>query len=89
MFENRTEAEMRLHSEKRARELALKRRQKESDGNNDSTEKTGAVNGGLPENSDITESDDAVDPSVEPPSWAGEAHVTTGTTITADPERVD
>ncbi|WP_328436433.1 hypothetical protein OHA71_02765 [Streptomyces sp. NBC_00444] len=30
MFEHRTEAEMRLHSEERARELALKRRQEES-----------------------------------------------------------
>ncbi|KUN74169.1 hypothetical protein AQJ46_00855 [Streptomyces canus] len=31
MFEHRTEAEMRLYSEKMARELALKRRQKEGD----------------------------------------------------------
>lgn len=82
MFEHRTEAEMRLYSEKRARELALQRRQ-ESDGNNDSTEKTGVVDGGLLENSDNTENDDAVDP----PSRVGEAHMTTGTPIAADPER--
>jgi len=55
MFEHRTEAEMRLYSEKAARELALKRRQKESDVKNDSADKTGAVNG------DITENDDVVD----------------------------
>jgi hypothetical protein len=85
VFEHRTEAEMRLYSEKRARELALQRRQKESDGNNDSTEKTDAVNGGPPENSDITANDDAVDP----PSWVGEAHMTTGPTVVADPERAD
>ncbi|WP_158013003.1 hypothetical protein [Streptomyces sp. Root369] len=38
MFEHRTEAEMRLYSEKLARELALKRRQKEGDVKNNSTE---------------------------------------------------
>ncbi|WP_328745261.1 hypothetical protein OHT57_07510 [Streptomyces sp. NBC_00285] len=85
VFEHRTEAEMRLFSEKRAKELALKRRQQESDGNNDSTEKTDAAHGGPQENSDITESDDAVDP----PSRAGEAHVTMGSTTTVDPERAD
>jgi hypothetical protein len=37
MFEHRTEAEMRLFSEKLARELALKRRQTEGDVNNDPT----------------------------------------------------
>ncbi|MCX4702726.1 hypothetical protein [Streptomyces sp. NBC_01373] len=40
MFEHRTEAEMRLHSEKTARELALKRRQEES---GDSTENDDVV----------------------------------------------
>jgi len=55
MFEHRTEAEMRLYSERMAREIALKRRQKESDVKNDSADKTGAVNG------DITENDDVVD----------------------------
>ncbi|WP_329438587.1 hypothetical protein [Streptomyces canus] len=44
MFEHRTEAEMRLYSEKMARELALKRRQKESDvKNDDSTENEDVV----------------------------------------------
>jgi hypothetical protein len=38
MFEHRTEAEMRLYSERLARELALKRRQKEGDVKNDLTE---------------------------------------------------
>jgi hypothetical protein len=38
MFEHRTEAEMRLYSEKMARELALQRRQKESDVEKDTTE---------------------------------------------------
>ncbi|MFF0013188.1 hypothetical protein [Streptomyces sp. NPDC005374] len=85
VFEHRTEAEMRLYSEKRARELALQRRQKESDGNNDSTDKTDVVDGGLLENSDNTENDDAVDP----PSRVGEAHMTTGTSIATDPERAD
>lgn len=47
MFEHRTEAEMRLYSEKMAREIALKRRQKESDVKND----------------DSTENDDVVDTS--------------------------
>ncbi|WP_406181621.1 hypothetical protein [Streptomyces canus] len=47
VFEHRTEAEMRLYSEKMARELALKRRQKESDVKND----------------DSTENDDVVDTS--------------------------
>jgi len=76
MFEHRTEAEMRLYSEKMARELALKRRQKESDVKNGPTEKTGAVNG------DSTENDDVVDT----PSWADETPATTGTTVTTDAE---
>ncbi|MFE2215804.1 hypothetical protein ACFW93_28130 [Streptomyces canus] len=38
MFEHRTEAEMRLYSEKLARELALKRRQKEGVVKNDPTD---------------------------------------------------
>jgi hypothetical protein len=37
MFEHRTEAEMRLYSDKLARELALKRRHKEGDVKNDPT----------------------------------------------------
>ncbi|MDX2546269.1 hypothetical protein ACOT81_03555 [Streptomyces sp. WI04-05B] len=78
MFEHRTEAEMRLYSEKRARELASEKRQKKSDGNNDSTEKTDAVHSGSQEDNDITESDDAVDP----PYLADEAHGTTGTATT-------
>ncbi|MEU9406740.1 hypothetical protein AB0E08_13785 [Streptomyces sp. NPDC048281] len=81
MFEHRTEAEMRLYSEKMARELAL-RRQKESDARHDSTEKAGVVDGDFPENSDTTENDDVVDT----PSWAGEEPATTGTTVTAAPE---
>ena len=40
MFEHRTEAEMRLYSEKTARELALKRRQKESGDNDDTPEES-------------------------------------------------
>ncbi|MDQ0913674.1 hypothetical protein [Streptomyces canus] len=76
MFEHRTEAEMRLYSEKMASELALKRRQKERDVTNDPTEKTGAVSGGSTENDDV----------VETPSGAGETPVTTGTTVTIDPE---
>lgn len=40
MFEHRAEAEMRLHSEKTARELALKRRQEQS---GDSTENDDVV----------------------------------------------
>lgn len=43
MFEHRTEAEMRLYSEKMARELALQRRQKESDVENDTTENDDVV----------------------------------------------
>jgi len=43
MFEHRTEAEMRLYSEKTARELALKRRQKESDVKKDSGENDDVV----------------------------------------------
>ncbi len=43
MFEHRTEAEMRLYSEKTARELALKRRQKESDVEKDSGENDDVV----------------------------------------------
>ncbi|MFG2729952.1 hypothetical protein [Streptomyces canus] len=43
MFEHRTEAEMRLYSEKLARELALKRRQKEGDVKNDPTESDDVV----------------------------------------------
>jgi hypothetical protein len=73
MFEHRTEAEMRLYSEKMARELALKRRQKDSDVKNDLTGKTGAVNG------DSTENDDIVDTAPR----AGE---TPATTVTTDPE---
>ncbi|RPF37348.1 hypothetical protein [Streptomyces sp. TLI_185] len=83
MFEHRTEAEMRLYSEKMARELALKRRQKESDVKNDPTEKTGAVNG------DSNENDDVVDTppwAGDTPPWAGETPATTGTTGTTDPE---
>ncbi|WP_328785997.1 hypothetical protein OIE52_48400 [Streptomyces canus] len=79
MFEHRTEAEMRLYSEKLARELALKRRQKERDVNNDPTETTGAVNG------DSTGNDDVVDT----PSRAGETPATTGTTVATDPERAN
>ncbi|MFJ9558990.1 hypothetical protein ACIRQQ_02970 [Streptomyces fuscichromogenes] len=81
MFEHRTEAEMRLYSEKTARELAV-RRQKESDAKSDSTEKAGAVDGDFPENSDITENDDVVDTR----SGAGEEPATTGPTVTAAPE---
>ncbi|WP_405623761.1 hypothetical protein [Streptomyces sp. NBC_00076] len=76
MFEHRTEAEMRLYSEKMARELSLKRRQKESDVKDSPTEKMGAVNG------DRTENDDVVDA----PSGAGETPATTGTTVTTDAE---
>jgi hypothetical protein len=43
MFEHRTEAEMRLYSEKMARELALKRRQKESDVEKDTTQNDDVV----------------------------------------------
>ncbi|MEV7732981.1 hypothetical protein AB0O75_12930 [Streptomyces sp. NPDC088921] len=43
MFEHRTEAEMRLYSEKMARELALKRRQNESDVEKDTTENDDVV----------------------------------------------
>ncbi|MGW7724470.1 hypothetical protein [Streptomyces canus] len=43
MFEHRTEAEMRLYSEKLARELALKRRQKEGDVKNDPTDNDDVV----------------------------------------------
>ncbi|MEV1082462.1 hypothetical protein AB0I98_30235 [Streptomyces sp. NPDC050211] len=38
MFEHRTEAEMRLHSERTARELALKKHQGEDGENNDAIE---------------------------------------------------
>ncbi len=48
MFEQRTEAEMRLYSEKTARELALQRRRQESDA--------------IPENSDAVENDGVSDP---------------------------
>ncbi|MFJ8780777.1 hypothetical protein [Streptomyces sp. NPDC102476] len=43
MFEHRTEAEMRLYSERMARELALKRRQKESDVEKDATQNDDVV----------------------------------------------
>ena len=43
MFEHRTEAEMRLYSEKTARELALKRRQKDSDVEKDTTQNDDGV----------------------------------------------
>jgi hypothetical protein len=43
MFEHRTEAEMRLYSEKTARELALKRRRKGSDVKKDSGENDDVV----------------------------------------------
>ncbi|MDQ1051418.1 hypothetical protein [Streptomyces sp. V4I2] len=76
MFEHRTEAEMRLHSEKMARELALKRRQKERDVTNDPTEKSDAVSGGSTENDDV----------VETQCGAGETPATTGTTVTTDPK---
>lgn len=38
MFEHRTEAEMRLHSERTARELALKKQHEEDGENNDAIE---------------------------------------------------
>ncbi|MFL5993637.1 MAG: hypothetical protein ACJ736_04865 [Streptomyces sp.] len=43
MFEHRTEAEMRLYSERTARELALKRRQKESEVKKDGAESDDVV----------------------------------------------
>ncbi|MGW0705546.1 hypothetical protein ACWD4G_06165 [Streptomyces sp. NPDC002643] len=64
MFEQRTEAEMRLHSEKTARELALKRRQQETGDTHDTEDTDG---GGEP--------DEVTDTSPES-SPAGEAHTT-------------
>jgi hypothetical protein len=43
VFEHRTEAEMRLHSEKTARELALKRSRKENGDNDDTPENDDAI----------------------------------------------
>ncbi|KKD04208.1 hypothetical protein [Streptomyces sp. WM6386] len=87
MYEQRTEAEMRLYSERTARELALKRLQKERGDNDDISEKyeSGGVNSDFPENGCITEHDDVRDMS--PP--ADEARVTTGTTAIRDSERAD
>ncbi|MGQ4386260.1 hypothetical protein [Streptomyces sp. SAS_270] len=87
MFEQRTEAEMRLYSERTAREIALKRSQRERGDNDDTPEncERGGVNSDFPENGCITEHDDVRDMS--PP--ADEARVTMETTATRDSERAD
>ena len=73
MFEQRTEAEMRLYSEKTAREIALQRRRKESDDREDRGDPENGVSG-------------EIDGVTGPPAWDDEAQGPTETTATAHPK---